>query len=191
MKQEQRQPEYKAINPFGTVPTLVHNKLTLCESNAILYYLCEAFPAELGKYGGANLEEKALIQQHLSWYQGTYRPSLIRILRLQFVGMLTKTPVNEAELTEGGKKMQETLGLLDGLLGEKPYLVGNNLTIADLLIFEETTNIEFYKLDLAPWKNVKAWYDRMLTNEVIAAIHNQFLETAKALEPMFKQKEGN
>ena len=74
-KDEQKRPEFKAINPFGTVPTLVHNKLALGESNAILSYLCEAFPNELGKYLGSNIEERALIQQYLSWYQASYDQS--------------------------------------------------------------------------------------------------------------------
>ena len=50
------------------------------------------------------------------------------------------------------------------------------MTIADLLIFEETANVEIYKLDLAPWKNVKAWYDRVLTNEIVAGIQQKFRE---------------
>jgi glutathione S-transferase len=54
-KRENRLPEYLAVNPFGTLPTLVHKKLALGESNAILTYLCEAFPNELGKYAGSNI----------------------------------------------------------------------------------------------------------------------------------------
>ena len=47
-------------------------------------------------------------------------------------------------------------------------MAGNNLTIADLLIFAETTNCETYKLDLAPWKNVKEWYERVLAINAVA-----------------------
>lgn len=40
LKAEQRTPEYLQITPFGTVPCLVHDKLSIGESNAILAYLC-------------------------------------------------------------------------------------------------------------------------------------------------------
>ena len=39
---EGRTPEYLAINPSGKIPTLVDGDLTLCESDAIGLYLCEA-----------------------------------------------------------------------------------------------------------------------------------------------------
>lgn len=45
---EQNQPAYRAINPMGGVPTLVHKdtgaELTIAQSSAIIEYLDEAFP---------------------------------------------------------------------------------------------------------------------------------------------------
>ena len=40
---EGRAPEYLAINPFGKIPTLVDDDLTLGESNAILQYIAESY----------------------------------------------------------------------------------------------------------------------------------------------------
>ena len=37
-------PEYRAINPMGKVPALVHDGRVVTEVNAILCYLAEAFP---------------------------------------------------------------------------------------------------------------------------------------------------
>jgi glutathione S-transferase len=37
-------PEYRAINPMGKVPALVHDGRVVTEANAILSYLAEAFP---------------------------------------------------------------------------------------------------------------------------------------------------
>lgn len=41
---EQRQPEFRAINPLGLVPALVHGHRTIAQSVAICEYLEEAFP---------------------------------------------------------------------------------------------------------------------------------------------------
>ena len=43
-----------------------------------------------------------------------------------------------------------------------PFVCGSKVTIADILFFHETTNSIMYKYDITPWKNMKAWYDRML-----------------------------
>ncbi len=47
IKGEQRSPDYKAINVFGTVPCLVDGEVRIGESNAMMSYLCEAYPREL------------------------------------------------------------------------------------------------------------------------------------------------
>src|SRR5690349_4430037 len=41
----QRQPAFLALNPHGKIPVLVHDGFVLPESNAILFYLAETFPA--------------------------------------------------------------------------------------------------------------------------------------------------
>ena len=42
---EQRTPEYRALNPKGQVPTLVHDGAVLTESTVLCEYLDDAFPA--------------------------------------------------------------------------------------------------------------------------------------------------
>ena len=57
--------------------------------------------------------------------------------------------------------MNETFRLLDKMFAKSPYLVGDHLTIADLLIFHEATNIEIYDFDLSYWHHASAWYKRV------------------------------
>ena len=85
-------------------------------------------------------------------------------LKIQ-IGMFQGKPVKAADLKEAEAKVKTTLDFLDKHLSSgKKYICGNNLTIADLLIFFETTNVEAYELDLAPWAKVNEWYNRMLEN---------------------------
>lgn len=137
MKGEQRTPEYKKITPFATVPCLVHGELSIGESNAIMTYLCDTFPEELKGYRGAPGAEKATVDEFLSWYQGTYRPSLIKIMSQTFrVGLAKKQPLEGSDIHEARKKIGETLDFLEVQLSKgNKYICGNNLTIADILIF--------------------------------------------------------
>ena len=43
-KEENRQPDYMAINPMGKVPALRHNDTVITELAAICTYLADAFP---------------------------------------------------------------------------------------------------------------------------------------------------
>ena len=141
-------------------------------------YLCEAFPNELQQYKGVTLDEKAKVNEYLSWYQGTFRPSVLKKLRLLLTSAFSKTPVKGSDINEAERGMCKTFDFLDKHLSKAPFVSGKSLTIADILIFHEATNAEMYKLDLSPWKNVKSWYDRVLENKSINEIHQNFRTNA-------------
>lgn len=189
-KGETRTPQYLELNPFGGVPFITHDKLHLAESNAILTHICEAYPNELKGYYGADSDERALINQYLSWYQGTFRPVLIRPLRLRFEGKSKGKPVSKAAIAEAEAKIKDTLSFLQKRLSTgSPYLVGNHLSIADLLIFCQGTNLEAYKFDLTSWPHYNAWYNKVLENPVVGAIHTKFREGLAGFGAMFADLE--
>ena len=83
-------------------------------------------------------------------------------LKIQ-IGIFQGKPVKASDIKEADAKMRATLDFLDNHLSNGgPYICGENMTIADLLIFHEATNVEFYKVELTPWKKVNEWYNRML-----------------------------
>ena len=59
----QRQPEYLAVNRYGTVPALRHQGLTIVHSNPILDYLGRA----TGLFAGATEQERWTAREWLSW----------------------------------------------------------------------------------------------------------------------------
>lgn len=178
LKQEQKAPEYLAINEFGSVPCLTHGELSLGESNAIMTYLCEAFPNELQQYKGITLDERSKVNEYLSWYQGSWRPTVLKKLRLLLGSVFRKVPVKGSDLNEAEKGMCTIFDFMEKRLAKRPYICGDKLTIADILIFHEATNVEMYKFDISSWKNFKAWYERVLENKVINEIHQNFRTNA-------------
>src|SRR5580700_700900 len=62
-KQEQRTPEYLALNPEGKVPALIVGGRALTEVAAVLYYLARSFPAA-DLWPAGNIDAEAQI---ISW----------------------------------------------------------------------------------------------------------------------------
>ena len=152
------------VNPAGTIPVVKHGKLAIAESNAILTYLCDTFP-NLKSYAGTTAEERAKVNEFACWYQAVYRHALLGLFRVKY-GAIKKgeSSVKAQQVTEAEQSMDNALDFVEGRLAQRgtPFLCGSSLTIADILLFHETSNVEFYEKDISKWAKVKAWYEKVL-----------------------------
>lgn len=100
-------------NPFGLVPFITHGDYSLGESNAILAYLCEAFPEKLLKYYGDSPKKRGTVNQYLSWYQNGFRPGLFRIIHHK-IDEKTKRgiKIHSYQLENAEREIKENLELL-------------------------------------------------------------------------------
>ncbi|AKG24932.1 glutathione S-transferase (plasmid) [Calothrix sp. 336/3] len=105
---ENRKPEYLAINPMGKVPAISDGNLKLWESGAILLYLSEKYQKKTG-----SIEEYPQVTQWVFFANATLSPALF---------------TEEKRKTE----MPRLLTVLNQILQNKSFLVGNNLTAADI-----------------------------------------------------------
>jgi len=67
---ETRTAEYRAVNPMGKVPTLVHDKLVLWESNAINWFIAQKHPE--AQLLPKSIEAQAAVQQWM-FFQGAHQ----------------------------------------------------------------------------------------------------------------------
>ena len=130
---EQRKPDYLAINPRGRVPALVlEDGKVLTESAAILFYIARKYPeAKL-------LPEDPLAQarciEWLSWlasfthiaYQQVRRP-------MRFAGQ--NPDFFQAVKTAGMTHLRAAYMDIERRLTDSEYVVGDALSIADLHLF--------------------------------------------------------
>ena len=109
-KDEHRHPDYLAINPMGKVPALVKDDFRLWESGAILLYLGE-------KYGdpSLSLEDRSLLNQWVLFANATLGPGLFN-----------------PEHRE--RAISRLLPPLNNVLQTKPFLVGRDLSVADVAV---------------------------------------------------------
>jgi GST-like protein len=125
-KGEQRQPEFLALNPFGRVPVLVDNGVTLSESHAILAYLGE----KTGRLWPAAAAERADALQWLFVLSQHIMPAAGQVamrLRAKIMGI----PVDEAVVAQGEQALQPVIGILDRRLATNRWMLGADFGLVD------------------------------------------------------------
>ena len=124
---EQRQEQYRQVNPFGVVPSAVFRGAHLKESGAICEYLCEQFPES-----GLRLRpDDSRFADFLYWcylanthFESdivTYALSRLEILDSHFAPLLKPIIVGRFDI-------------LVGLLPVTGYLMGEQFTLADIMM---------------------------------------------------------
>lgn len=122
--QENRQPEYLAVNPLGKVPALRHGDTVVTETAAICAYLAETFP------------EAGLDVPVGSPHRGAY-------LRWLFFAPVTLEPAVLWRTVEASKlaadyqpfaDLDEVAGVLADTLRGREFIVGDHFSAADVMI---------------------------------------------------------
>lgn len=122
-KNEQKAPDYLAVNPMGKVPALVHEGVAITESAAICAYLADAF-AEKGLAPSVNAPKRGAYYRWL-----VFAPSCIE------PAMLDKFSGNERQNpgSVGHGLVSDVLSAIDTALENGPYLLGDQFTAADVV----------------------------------------------------------
>ena len=150
-------PEYKALHPIGTAPVITDGGVVIGESGAIIEYI-------LGKYGKGRLARHPAHPEYTSylyWFHyanGSFQALLHRTLVAR---RLEPTPDHRI-LKDLQGRLDRSLALLNERLGETPYLAGDELTAADIMIFFSfTTMRSFTPYEVKPYPNILDYLKRV------------------------------
>lgn len=150
-----RTDEFIKLNPNGKIPVLVsEDRKTLAESNAILYFLAQQtnlFPQQV--------HEQSVCLQWMFFEQYSHEP-FIAVAR--FINKYLGKPADRLEeyvaKQEGGHK---ALTVMEQQLLKTPYLLGDELSIADISLFAYTHVADEGGFDLADYPAITAWISRI------------------------------
>lgn len=142
-REEQKSPEYLAINPNGKVPTLVHHNQgkdhIVYESGAILLYLLDQHP-ESGLAPSLNSPKRGMYYQTLFWMASTLQESANRWAHPEFY--IEATPCSDTEeslaliVEKAKQELKRCWQMLDDSLAKQgPWLLGDDLTGVDFHLF--------------------------------------------------------
>lgn len=156
MKSEQKNPEYLKLNPNGKVPTLVHDDFVLWESNAILLYLAEQFPA--AKLLPTGAQDRARVFQWLLFEQTTFRPPLSLLFR-----QIRFTPTERQDHTaieQAWTEVRTNLHILQTVLAGRDY-IGGTFSVADMAVLPYVYLATNLSTNLSLWPAVATYYQRL------------------------------
>ncbi|QIR93007.1 glutathione S-transferase family protein [Vibrio alginolyticus] len=148
---ETKTTEFLALNPNGKIPTVVFDDgRVLCESNAILGYFAENTP-----YLPMDSYQKAKVYEWLFFEQYSHEPYIAVARFIQkYQGMPEHRLEEYKSLQPGGHK---ALKIMELQLSKTQFLVGDNISIADIALYAYTHVADEGGFNLETYPNVERW----------------------------------
>jgi glutathione S-transferase len=157
-----KEPYATKVNPNKMIPVLEDGDFRLTESSAILKYLADKF--ESPAYP-KDLKQRARINEAMDWLNSNfYRDYGYGLIYTQaFPGHKRRSDEAHAGAIEWGKEKTKywLQQLNDNILGDKKYLCGNDISIADYFGFAIVQVGELIRCDFKAYPNVTRWLETM------------------------------
>jgi glutathione S-transferase len=153
-------PDFLAMNPHGKVPVIDDDGTIVWESHTILRYLA-------ARHGDARWwpedpAERSLAERWMDWSQTALQPDFLNGIFWGFY----RTPEAQRDWPAIHDKLAACAAhfqLLDRLLSDRRYLLGDAPTLADIPAGTALFRYFSLEVDRPAVPNVQAWYARLQT----------------------------
>lgn len=148
-------PDFRARNPHGRVPLIDDDGTIVWESHTILRYLAATRGQDM--FGPNEPARRSEWERWMDWSLARLQPAFLTGVFWGFY----RTPAAHRDMAAVNaqiEKCTEYMTLLDREIGNKPYLLGDQLSLADIAIgvnFYRYFNIDIARPDVP---NVERWY---------------------------------
>jgi glutathione S-transferase len=151
---ESRTEAFLKLNPVGAIPVLeVEDGRPIAESNAILTYLAEGT-----RFLPSDSYQRAKVMQWLFFEQYHIEPV---IGSLRFWTLTGRLEPNQSMIAGKREAATRALAAIDRGLTDTPFLVGQDLTIADIAVFAYSQRAQDCGFSLTVYPAFVAWYGRV------------------------------
>lgn len=168
---EQRKADYRALNPQGLVPVLMHGQRVMRQSLAIIEYLDETWPDP--PLLPAAARDRARVRALAQIVACEIHP-LNNLRVLQYLEHEWSVPLPEREQWIR-HWVGEGLAALEALLADHPstgeYCDGDQPGLADCCLVPQVFNAQRFGVDLAPYPTVRRINETCLALPEFAAAH--------------------
>jgi len=191
MGKDNKTPEFLSKNPLGKVPVLETKEGCIWESNAIARYVARLDPNT--KLFGSSAFENALVEQWLD-FAGAEVVLPLRVWIYPIMGYMENHP----EATNKAKAdIRKVLSILNDYLADKTFLVGERVTLADIVV--AVSMVYLYKLVLdpgfrKPFVNTNRWFLTCINQPQFQEVLGEVvlctkMSVAKSSQPEEKKKQ--
>lgn len=184
-------PEYLELNPDGVVPTLVHNGNAICESTIINEYIDQAFDGP--RLVPDDALSAARMREFIRKCEGSFDP-IVKLTMVKYIlpkllnrwgreelekqvsrrptkyyqdvhGRGLRGEIGEAELQQARDEIEVLLDRLEKTLEGHAWIVGDQLTLADIAIAPYVFRLsalgadQFWSKERRP--RINEWYARL------------------------------
>ena len=143
------------LNAMGEAPVMVDGETKLTQSGVIQMYVTE----KSGKFGGASADEAREVMRWVFWdnHKLSSQAGMTRFL-MNFLPE-EKRPQPVIEFMQG--RLKSAYATLDAHLAQRDWIVGRDVTNADLSCCGYLYYPEPFGFDRADWPHIDAWLDRI------------------------------
>ena len=147
---------YEKINPAKRIPVLQHDETYICDSSVICHYLEKLFPDP------GLVAESPLMKAQTDWLEKFADNELAPVItatafRHRVIFRSMGTPFDEAEIDAIiDEKAPPLFDYLNELIGNGNFLVGNQLSLADIAVISQFINASLggVQVDEQRWPNL-------------------------------------
>ena len=159
---DQFAPEFLKMNPNHRMPVLVDRApkgggepIVVFESGAIMLYIAE----KLGKFYPQDVRTKYEVVEWLIWQMANQGPKLGECGHFRRLG--DKHGDQTYAVRRFTDEANRLYGVLNNRLHDRPYLAGNEYTIADMIAYPWTVGWKNQGQDIEEFKYFKRWFDEL------------------------------
>jgi len=183
---DNKTPEYLKKAPTGKYPILETSEGVISEANAIVRHIARV-GGDKAKLYGKNTFESGLVDQWIDFAATEIDlPAYALVLPIQGV-----IPNNGLATKKAQEDIKKVLSILDSHLLTRTYLVGNQVTAADIVV--AASLVELYELVLdvptrQPYTNTNRWFTTIVNQPEFLAVVPEVKLAEKAAAPAKVEK---
>ena len=159
---DQFTPEFLKMNPNHRMPVMVDHApkgggapISVFESGAIMMYIAE----KEGKFWPQDLRGKYAVTEWVIWQMANQGP------KIGEYGHFKRAAAQQGNLSYALQRFNDETnrlyGVLNNRLYDRPYLAGDEYTIADMISYPWAANWKALGQDIEEFKYFKRWFEEL------------------------------
>jgi GSH-dependent disulfide-bond oxidoreductase len=166
---DQFKPDYLKLNPNHRMPAIVDHApkgggapIGVFESGAIMMYLAE----KAGKFWPQATRMKYEVTQWVMWQMANQGP------KFGECGHFRRLKDGQSDVSYAvhrfGDEVNRLLGVMNNRLYDRPYMAGDQYTIADMICYPWMGNLRGLGQDIEEFQHVKRWMEELAARPALA-----------------------